>query len=171
MQKEILKKVHNLYKAIDRAIFSYLWMGSWWWTSILSFKAMLRYKLYSHVARKTLTKLPKTNKGYNSWKKWTGVICLESWQVGITVITHVKFQFNIAIGYKGMCCRVVARKTLTKLPKSNKGHNSWKKWTRVIYLGSWHHCEHLCKVSIQYRHRLQRNKLDSSCMQNFNLKA
>ena len=41
-------------------------------------------------------------------------------------ITVIKFQFNPGVGYKDISLIVVAHKTLTKIPKLNKGHNSCK---------------------------------------------
>ena len=44
--------------------------------------------------------------------------------VDIAVNTHVRLQFILGIGYKDISWIMAARKTLTKMPKSNKGHNS-----------------------------------------------
>ena len=87
---------------------------------------MLDYSQCYYSILKQVKKYSKSKIGHNFYKMLDRVnySCLN---VEIMMVNKCsKFQFNTGIGYKDISLKVVARKTLTEMPKLNNNHNSCK---------------------------------------------
>ena len=107
---------------------------------------------FNQLARKGLTKILKSKKGHNPVKIRFRVMELEIHDHLITLNKSVKFQSN-----RIQCLRNErARKGLTNILKSKKGHNSVKIQIRVMGL-----CIQGCFMTLNKCVKFQSNSIHS----------